>query len=1505
MKKTIKRALALLLCAFSLLAVFVPASTAFALDRVNVESLDSTKYFEYLSGPGAWEDLKTPHHWIVEDGSIAYCLQHRMGSPHSGNGFSEKELLDYYSYRVFVGLQIILENGYPMSNGGLTADQARYATANAIHFWLSENGDSSQYNFTNRLNNPGSIRALSGYQSVLAFADQLVALARAQQPMRHSVSFSPSNLSLTYDGSAYFTGTTTVSLVNCNGGYTLDQSGLPAGTQVSGFTGKNGDTLTIKIPRDFGNQTVRLNATGMDSRSTANMFMYASDSSSIQNVIAIGSGGYYGVGDGTLTLSTPAYGKIRINKTDASTGARLNGSVFGVYSNAACTSEVARLTLSNGSAVTGDLLAGIYYVKEITAPDGYVVNPQVFTENVVSATYTVTVPNTPVMGRITVQKTNGNPAMGDYSLANARFGIYNASGALVDAVTTGADGKGTSKDLPLGSYTVKETSAPYGFVLSKESRSVTLAYAGQTVPVVYGSASIPNMPQVGTITITKADAETGATPQGDASLFNARYVIKDSEGNVVDTLHALGTRVVTSRRLPLGDYTVTETQAPEGYLLNTKAYPVTLSYAGQNVEVTDKAQTVTDIVKKGKIRIVKFGSKELTDTEPDPEIKPPLGGVTFEIRLKSTGALYDAIVTDADGMAITKSLPYGIYTVTETGGAPDGYMKVQPFDVFVSEDGRVYHYNLEDKTVEMMIRLVKKDADTGKTIPLAGATFRIEDSEGNTVSFDMLYPQPHALTEFVTDESGSFWLPGKLAHGRYKLIELKAPAGYTLNTAPVYFTVNEAMAENSLITVTLSNKAAMGRITVEKTGQQLMGADKKETEHGVQYVPVYQNKGLADVVFAVFAAENIGTPDGTVYYKAGQQVCEITTGADGRATTPNLYLGKYNVVEKSVPNGFVLDSMPHDVLLEYADQNTPIVSESISLDNQRQKAEIRLLKMAEYFDEDAGAFYENYGKGFVFGVYLKEAVGDIPADALMDVITTNKNGVAITTADLPLSKYYLKELVTPYGHIPPVLEKELDLTSKNNTDTLFITDDYAQSPVWNRMEKRRVAVTKTDAGNADRPLGGAVFEVLTESGRTVVATFTTDEKGYGASGDLPLGRYILREKAAPAGFILTDEETTFELKMNSDIVTTVKKENTANSVTLAKTDVSDGNPIPGATIRVENGQGEAVFEGGTNNDGEIILRELPAGMYTFYETVSPDGWALNTEVFTFTIDEYGKVEGATEIKDEPTVLTVEKRDAFGGSPMPGVVFSLLDAEGNPVKVKATDKGYLIPADDGQDIFAVGSNGKATIKYVKRGDYTLVETPPAGYISAGSYLLTVTDQHTEANPCNVIIGNAPTGVKVFKIHATTKKPLTGAGFSFKVKNGLFFDTLKFEKLENGWYKATPAGTHTELMVDDNGELMVIGLPLGEVWLGETIVPEGYFPNPAQKLELTAEHTYDEPLAATVENNPSVKLGIDSDKYNPLIAIGICLLAVGFAVTRYVVLHKKARGAADNEANRTDE
>ncbi len=289
-----------------------------ALAAVNVGTRTTTHYLQYNGGSG-WNDLKTPEHYIVGTSpeQIAYCLQHRNDSP-SNSPYNETDILGSYSTRVQTGLRIILENGYPYATGGLTATKARYATANAVRFWLSENGDSGQYNFTNlgsysdsQLRSAAAsgtigskIRAKSGNTDVLQFAIELLIKARSQTLMTHSITLSTPSMSIS---GSYFVGTSTVSLTNMNGGYTLNTSGLPAGSSVTGYTGQSGDILTIRVPVNEANanRTFSLSATGKDNRTRSNMIAYAPNSNSLQRVIVGKAAEYHDAQTVSVSVSTP------------------------------------------------------------------------------------------------------------------------------------------------------------------------------------------------------------------------------------------------------------------------------------------------------------------------------------------------------------------------------------------------------------------------------------------------------------------------------------------------------------------------------------------------------------------------------------------------------------------------------------------------------------------------------------------------------------------------------------------------------------------------------------------------------------------------------------------------------------------------------------------------------------------------------------------------------------------------------------------------------------------------------------------------------------------------------------------------------------------------------------------------------------------------------------------------------------------------------------------------
>lgn len=321
------------------------------------------------------------------------------------------------------------------------------------------------------------------------------------------------------------------------------------------------------------------------------------------------------------------------------------------------------------------------------------------------------------------------------------------------------------------------------------------------------------------------------------------------------------------------------------------------------------------------------------------------------------------------------------------------------------------------------------------------------------------------------------------------------------------------------------------------------------------------------------------------------------------------------------------------------------------------------------------------------------------------------------------------------------------------------------------------------------------------------------------------------------------------------------------------------------------------FEGKTDTDGYITMKELPAGKYTWQEIAAPDTYSIDPALYFFTIDAYGKVAGDVEFANDPITLEILKMNTYTGAPMTGITFTLQDDEGKVVKTNLVEGGYRIPAEDGAETFVTDANGKAIFKYLKAGKYKLVETVPTGYIADGTTEIELTDKHSEAAPCKVTVNNCPTGVKIIKVDAKTEKPLTGAGFSLKVKDGLGFETLTFTKQVDGKYSFDENGKEMDLMVDKNGKVVIHRLPLGAIWIEESVVPTGYFPVTARKAEITKETSAVKPIEIKVPNNRSVALGMDNDWWElPAMIMGAVLL-LGGAAFLVIKRRKKLRGSEE--------
>jgi len=556
----------------------------------------------------------------------------------------------------------------------------------------------------------------------------------------------------------------------------------------------------------------------------------------------------------------PQTGKINIKKTNATPALgdySLQGAVFEIFSGSTLVDTLT--TNAAGEAQSKALKLGSYTVKEKTAPFGYVLNADSFTakleyagQDVELAVVSVTVPEEPQRGIIRVAKANANPSMGDYSLQGAVFEIRDSQGKLVDTITTNANGQANSKELPLGSYTVSEKTAPQGFVRNRNIFGAQLSYAGQTVTVVYADVAVAEQPQVGTITVTKKDAATGSTAQGDSILAGAVFeVYKSDKSTLVDTLYCGTGNTATTKELPLGTYYVQEKTPPVGYTLDEEFHQVKLEYAGQEIEVTSTSYDLKNKVIQGQIAITKHIDAPMEGYD-DPQIEQPLEGAVFQVYLAAAGS-YDAakeserdlITTNENGFAITKKLPYGLYTVAEIE-APGDFKMVDPFQVFISQEGKIYRFILNNITFRSQVKVIKVDAETGKPILLAGTTFKVKDlSTGKFIVQHVDYPTPADISEFETAPDGTLVLPEPLKSGEYELVEVLASRGYLLSDKPVKFTVHSSQAEET-ITVTMENKPVMGKVKVEKTGNMLVGAKEIETIFGSQYLPLFEMKFLLE-----------------------------------------------------------------------------------------------------------------------------------------------------------------------------------------------------------------------------------------------------------------------------------------------------------------------------------------------------------------------------------------------------------------------------------------------------------------------------------------------------------------------------------------------------------------------------------------------------------------------------------------------------------------------------------
>ena len=949
---------------------------------------------------------------------------------------------------------------------------------------------------------------------------------------------------------------------------------------------------------------------------------------------------------------------------------------------------------------------GTVTMQETKAPEGYLLNNEIFVvkvkpegnDEILNTYQEPIVPEQVIKGKIRIAKKDKDTGK-VIQVAGTVFDIY-FNGQKVSSMTTDETGYATSEDLAYGEYVIKEAKAPNGYVVDVNQEAVVDIKAEETYDTELSDKRVN-----ATINLVKEDKDTGDRPQGEATLEGAVYGLYAKEdildpsmdGTVIHKKDSLVGKITTDKNasgtienLYLGEYYWQEISPSEGYELDETKYPFTASYKDQNTITITVDKTVKETIRTGEFDLIKV----ITDGSQS-EIMVNEKGAEFVAVLKSdyeangndiqkaleyakenrSEKEYAVLTTNKNGYATSGKLAYGKYVIQQTKKGEnaeetdildgiftfevtelDGQTIVKGGDTSgnsleMGDDGKM-HYHINNRPSDYFLKLVKIDAESGKQITLSDATFKVKDlSTGKYVRQKVAGVW---IDEFNTDKDGYVILPLKLKSGKYQLEEIKAPYNYLLNGTSIPFEIkkSEVTSEDedgdAYIVVTMEDTRVKGSISFEKRGEVLVGSH--EDENG-NIVFDYEEQGLEGMTVTVYAKEDIIDPaDGTVIYKAGEVVTTATTDKSGKTQVDNLYLGSYIVRETQAPEGFVISDKEYEVTLSYKDDHTAIISDSVTYLNDRQKVHIDLRKVDE--DNEAnlqGAVFGLYASEDIYGVEKLSKTNSKPLiikkGTLIETATSDENGQVVFNADLPLSKYEIRELKAPIGYASSDEVIPVDATYKGQElPTIEIVAVF-------KNKITQVEFSKVDA-STNEELEGATQIVYPKGNRgEVFETWVSTKEPHIIKG-LEVGQtYIWEEISAPYGFALA-EKIEFTVKDTGEVQVagTMKDEIVYGQLAFEKkgkqftytdigmtdlgmvnTPVFEEMNILGAEITIYAGEDITLGNGITYykadeeidtlvSDYEAVQSiKLPVGKYYYVETKAPIGFVKNEEKHYFEV----------------------------------------------------------------------------------------------------------------------------------------------------------------------------------------------------------------------------------------------------------------------------------------------
>lgn len=1128
--------------------------------------------------------------------------------------------------------------------------------------------------------------ALSHYYSgdaVRTVAKDFVNFLNTKSVPSFKVRFSTSNVSAYKEGDIQRTETIELSSGMTSGSVNIDLQDAVTYVDETHNTRQTGENVTIYGQTRFHFEApINVNLGTWTTGEKSQGFEYqpivgVTNSASMQNI------GYldmvYDPSQTTsLTVEWAKAGNFKLKKAD-NKGKAVVGVTFKLAYNSDMTEEIGTYqTGSDGSFMVEDLRAGDIYYQEIATLDKLVLDNSI-NHAVINAgnTTEINFVNNVKQGSFQIIKKD-NKTGKIVRKAGAEFEILQDSN-VVSTITTNNQGIASSDMLDYGVYTVREKKAPYKYVISNETKQVDICEDNGKYEIeIYNEAT------VGKINLSKGDTITGKTPQGEATLEGAVYglyarnnILDPADDSVIYNANQKIANLITDNNgnatignLYLGEYYIKELTPSVGYNLDTTIYNIDLTYENQYTSVVTRNEPVKERVISQGFQIIKISSDENGEAEI-------LSGVEFTIKAqkdidkygswekapiaKNANAQETTILrTDEKGYAVSERLPYGTYIVRETK-VPDNKYKVPDFKVVITEDSstpqtwRIFN----DTSFRSVLAIIKQDEETGKTVKISNAQFKIKNTEtGEYFGYWDWNPLPHYVNSWETTKDGTVMTGEQLPVGKYQLEEIKSPFGYLVSKNPIQFEITSHVAYQTLpdgntpiITIKQKDKPVKGKVNITKTGEVLVGFENGKF--------IYEEKGLANAKYEILAKEDILDPsnDGSVIYKKGTVVDTITTNTEGKVTSKALPLGEYSVREIQAPNGFVLNSEIKDISLVYENQETEIVYDNASFKNERQKVDLTVYK--KDYDTNDGLLCAE------FGIYAKDNIYNynneivIEKGTLIEKVTSNETGKVHFETDLPLAEYEIKEIQAPIGYSSSNQIIKVDATYKGQ-DIETIENEYEF-----KNKIITVEISKKDITD-DSEIKGAYIKVFEKDNEgAIFEEWISGQDGENEDGTikphimkgLEVGKtYIMREISSPYGFaIAQDIEFTIQdtsevqkVEMKDEVVFGQLEWNKTGDIFMA---VAKGNSEFGETFtpawhksnildtEITIYANEQIKIGNTvyyekdekietlESDWEkVTSKKLPVGKYYYVESKVPFGYIGNTDKHYFEIKDNQKAE---------------------------------------------------------------------------------------------------------------------------------------------------------------------------------------------------------------------------------------------------------------------------------------